>query len=204
MVKTHRNTSSISTPRRSVKKKPTDSSKKKKKRASKTIPNKKEMPIPKGYKEYRLVLPLTGLNGTMAKHQGPRLCSPEGVKLYFPQQTRLLLSVWTHNANLLPSNYSACVTGYTNKNVAHSLTFKIVRSKVSSTISTFASKLAAASNAASNAAVTPFDMMAKKAVSPSIVVDKINPNPFPNKNLQDIGAEFEIEWDAWDISKESL
>ena len=40
------------------------------------------------------------------------------------------------------------------------------------------------------------------------VVDKINSNKlsdeliqdfsFPNKNLQNIGKEFEIKWDAWD------
>ncbi len=47
----------------------------------------------------------------------------------------------------------------------------------------------------------------KKTVTPSIV-DKINTNKlsdeliqdfsFPNKNLQNIGKEFEIKWDAWD------
>ena len=47
----------------------------------------------------------------------------------------------------------------------------------------------------------------KKTVTPSIV-DKINSNKlsdeliqdfsFPNKNLQNIGEEFEIKWDAWD------
>ena len=57
-------------------------------------------------------------------------------KLYFPQQARTLLGVWTHNSHLLPPNYSACVTGYTNKNIAHILTFEMVRSEVSSMIST--------------------------------------------------------------------
>ena len=94
--------------------------------------------LPKGYKEYRLVLSLTGMDGTIVKHQGPRLCSPERAKLYFPQQARTLLGVWTHNSHLLPPNYSACVTGYTNKNIAHILTFEMVRSEVASMISTIA------------------------------------------------------------------
>ena len=140
------------------------------------------------------------------------MCSPRRVKLCFPQQARLMLgSLDTQNAHLLPPNYSACVTGYTNKNIAHAMTFEMVRSKVSSMISTIAYY------AASNAAAINFDMSrlaldllistSKKTVTPSIV-DKINSNKlsdeliqdfsFPNKNLQNIGEEFEIKWDAWD------
>ena len=106
MVKTKRKASNSSTPRRGVKKK------------IQTIPKKKQVTKilrPNGYKEYRLVLPLTGLDGTMVKHQGPRLCSPGHVKLYFSPHNRILLGVWTHNAHLLPPNYSACVTGYKQK-----------------------------------------------------------------------------------------
>ena len=229
MVKTSRipgNSSPISTPRRRVKKKQTDSSKKIKTRAAKTIP-KKEMPIPKGHKEYRLVLALKATDGKSSKHQGPRLCSPKRAKLYFSPQARLLLGVWTHNSHLLPKTYSACVTGYTNKNIAHAVTYSMVRSEVAAMISTVASNSAsnAASNATSNAASNAaninfktsldtldlFSSTSKKTNQVSRFVDKINPNKlsaelmhefkFPDKDLQDIGEEFDI---IWDIGKESL
>ena len=169
MVKTSRipgNSSPISTPRRRVKKKQTDSSKKIKTRAAKTIPKKaipkKEMPIPKGHKEYRLVLALKATDGKSSKHQGPRLCSPKRAKLYFSPQARLLLGVWTHNSHLLPKTYSACVTGYTNKNIAHAVTYSMVRNQVSSMLS----------KSLFNASLDTLDLL----VSTSTKTDQVSPN----------------------------
>ena len=196
MVKTKRKASNSSTPRRGVKKK------------IQTIPKKKQVTKilrPNGYKEYRLVLPLTGLDGTMVKHQGPRLCSPGHVKLYFSPHNRTLLGVWTHNAHLLPPNYSACVTGFTNKNIAHSLTFKMVRSQVSSMISTIAAHAAAIHFKASLGATDSLISTSEKIdqVSPSIELSDELFQDFPlseKKNLE----EFDITWGTWDISMESL
>ena len=145
----------------------------------------------------------------MVKHQGPRLCSPGHVKLYFSPHNRTLLGVWTHNAHLLPPNYSACVTGFTNKNIAHSLTFKMVRSKVSSMISTVAAHAAAIHFKASLGATDSLISTSEKIdqVSPSIELSDELFQDFPlseKKNLQDINEEFDITWGSWDISMESL
>ena len=81
MVKTNctpGTTFSISTLRRSVKKNQTNSSKKRN----------------ANYKRIQgtsFGAPYDWLNGTIVKYQGPRFCSPRRVKLYFPQQARLML-----------------------------------------------------------------------------------------------------------------
>ena len=159
--------------------------------------------LPKGYKEYRLVLSLTGMDGTIVKHQGPRLCSPERAKLYFPQQARTLLGVWTHNSHLLPPNYSACVTGYTNKNIAHILTFEMVRSEVSSMISTIAS--IAMSKKIDRASRSIKHKTRRTATHPNELSNElIHEFTFPDKDLQVLGEEFDITWDARDIGKRKL
>ena len=186
-------TSSSSTSRQGIK--TTIHNNSQKKQADKTLP--------KGYKEYRLVLPLTGMDGTIVKHQGPRLCSPERVKLYFPQQARTLLGVWTHNSHLLPPNYSACVTGYTNKNIAHILTFEMVRSEVSSMISTIAS--IAMSKKIDRASRSIKHKTRRTATHPNELSNElIHEFTFPDKDLQVLGEEFDITWDARDIGKRKL
>ena len=81
MVKTNRipgTTFSISTLRRSVKKNQTNSSKKRNANS-------------KRIQGTSFGAPYDWLNGTIVKYQGPRFCSPRRVKLYFPQQARLML-----------------------------------------------------------------------------------------------------------------
>ena len=184
-------TSSSSTSRQGIK--TTIHNNSQKKQADKTLP--------KGYKEYRLVLSLTGMDGTIVKHQGPRLCSPERAKLYFPQQARTLLGVWTHNSHLLPPNYSACVTGYTNKNIAHILTFEMVRSEVASMISTIAS-IAMSKKIDQHASRSIKHKTRRTATHPNELSNElIHEFTFPDKDLQVLGEEFDITWGERDISK---
>ena len=95
------------------------------------------------------------------KHQGPRLCF-KGAKLYFSPEARLLLGVWTHDSHFLPPNYSACVTGYTNKNIAHAVTYSMVRNQVSSMLS----------KSLFNASLDTLDLL----VSTSTKTDQVSPN----------------------------
>ena len=93
------------------------------------------------------------MDGRIVRHQGPHLCSPVGrAKLFFSLQARNLLDKWTHNSHLLPPNYSACVTGLTKFNIAHTLTFSMVRNEISTMVSKIAST--AASTAVSTAALS--------------------------------------------------
>ena len=158
MVKTSRTAatqSSSSTPRVVSKKKPYNSSKKNKRGAGSRIANASGH-IAKGHKEYRLVVFFNDV-----KHQGPRLCF-KGAKLYFSPEARLLLGVWTHDSHFLPPNYSACVTGYTNKNIAHAVTYSMVRNQVSSMLS----------KSLFNASLDTLDLL----VSTSTKTDQVSPN----------------------------
>ena len=149
MVKTSR-TAATQTPRGVKKKKPYNSSKNKRGAGMAKGHN------AKGHKEYRLVVFFNDV-----KHQGPRLCF-KGAKLYFSPEARLLLGVWTHKSHFLPPNYSACVTGYTKLNVAHSVTFPMVRNQVSSVRSKHAFKTSLAT----------LDLL----VSTSTKTDQVSPN----------------------------
>ena len=146
MVKTSRTAATQSSSSVS-KKKPYNSSKKNKRGAGH---------IAKGHKEYRLVVFFNDV-----KHQGPRLCF-KGAKLYFSPEARLLLGVWTHDSHFLPPNYSACVTGYTNKNIAHAVTYSMVRNQVSSMLS----------KSLFNASLDTLDLL----VSTSTKTDQVSPN----------------------------
>lgn len=71
-------------------------------------------PVPKGLKEYRLVIAVMTDQG-LKKKQGPRLCNVRGEKLYFQSKCRAKLGVWVHDARMLPKGYSASVIGHTYK-----------------------------------------------------------------------------------------
>jgi len=159
MVKTSR-TAATQTPRGVTKKKPYNSSKKSIRGAGIAsriaIAKFQKGHIAKGHKEYRLVVFFNDV-----KHQGPRLCF-KGAKLYFSPEARLLLGVWTHDSHFLPPNYSACVTGYTNKNIAHAVTYSMVRNQVSSMLS----------KSLFNASLDTLDLL----VSTSTKTDQVSPN----------------------------
>ena len=157
MVKTSRTAATQSSS--SVKKKKPYNSSKKKRGAG--------IAIAKGHKEYRLVVFFNDV-----KHQGPRLCF-KGAKLYFSPEARLLLGVWTHKSHFLPPKYSACVTGYTKLNVAHSVTFPMVRNQVSSVRSKHAFKTSLAT----------LDLL----VSTSTKTDQVSPNNKHNKTIPLLG-----------------
>ena len=153
MVKTSR-TAATQSSSSVKKKKPYNSSKKK--RGAGISSRIAKGHIAKGHKEYRLVVFFNDV-----KHQGPRLCF-KGAKLYFSPEARLLLGVWTHDSHFLPPNYSACVTGYTNKNIAHAVTYSMVRNQVSSMLS----------KSLFNASLDTLDLL----VSTSTKTDQVSPN----------------------------
>lgn len=162
------------------------------------------IPFGKEYKEYRLVL---FLGTTKRKHQGPRLCSPQRSKLYFSPHTRSILSIWCHNSHLLLPNHKKEIVGYTNKNIAHSVTFAMVRSQIASMLST------AESNDADLKAKMSLNtsLNTDTSIATSTKIEQLSPNtpniqhktiPLldPNELSNELSNElFGVTWGTWDI-----
>jgi hypothetical protein len=81
-------------------------------------------------KEYRVILYLEDEDGVRKKKQGPRICNTNGEKLYFNANDRALLNIWVHKAHLLPSSYTAVITGHTAKGDTHQVTAPDVEAQV--------------------------------------------------------------------------